>query len=124
MQQVAVGLRVVRGGGAARLHRRHGDALVDEAYAGHMCGAGEDRIELGAFLGLGAERMPVDGEIALRLRPDLRHAGLRCTGDIGHRIARRVVNLDQFGGVARLCLRLGDDQRHRVADMARAIASK
>ena len=71
-----------------------------------------------------AEAGPVERQIARRLRPDLRRAGRRGGDNIGHRIARLVIDGDLLGGIARDRLGFGDDQRHRVADMPHHIAGQ
>ena len=49
---------------------------------------------------------------------ELRRAGLERLEARGHRRQRLVLDRDLLGGVARLRLGVGDNQRHRIADMA------
>ena len=60
---------------------------------------------------------PIDGEIARRLRPDLRRAGFERGARVGHRGERVVFDGDELGGILRGERALGDDHRHRLADM-------
>ncbi len=78
-----------------------------------------DRRAVGA-----AEAVPVERDIARRLGPELRRLRQHRGGDIGHRIARLVIDRDKFGGVARDRLALGDDERHGLAGMADAVAGQ
>ena len=122
-QDEPVGLAVVARQRAARLHRRHDDALVDQTDPRDMRGAGESRRRPGA-LGRRPEPVPVERDIARRLGPELRRLRQRRGRDIGDRIARLVIDRDKLGGVARDRLALGDDQRDGLADMADAVAGQ
>jgi hypothetical protein len=84
----------------------------------------EDGVEFGALLRLCRIGMPVKGDIARRLGPELRRARQRRARDIGDGVTRRVIDLYPLGRVARRRFAVGDHQRHRVADMAHALADE
>ena len=88
-KRVAVGRAVVGGERAARLHRRHDDALVVEAHPRDMGGAGKNLVERARFSGVGAGAVPIEREVARRFGPDLRRSGSAGAAKIGHRVARR-----------------------------------
>ena len=82
-------------------------------------------VDLGRHLvGIGGEPGPVDRDVAGRLRPDLRRAGLHRFAQIGHRIGRRVVDLDRLGAVLRRGEGLADHHGDRLADVAHALAGQ
>ena len=108
-----VALGIVLGHHAARFHVVGDEALVDDLHFGDGMRLPEDRIHLG----LVAERL-VEQHVAREGRPDLRSPLLDCGADAGHRRLRLPVDGERFGGIARLFDRIGDDERHRVTDMA------
>ena len=62
------------------------------------------------------------GEIARRFVPEPRRPGGERRRRIDDRLQRPVLDLDPLGRVARLLAGLGDDERHRIADMAHPAA--
>ena len=117
-QRVTVGRGIVARGGAARLDRGDSHALIHDRDARHEFCRGEDGIDLaGIGLGIGGRPRPVDGEIARSLRPDLRRAGFKRGARVGHRGERVVFDRYELGGILRGERALGDDHRHRLADM-------
>ena len=88
------------------------DARLDD-----MLGLGEG----GIGRGLIAEHQPERPVALLVVLPDLRRALLRGVLEIGDRRQFLVLDLDQFGGVARLHLGLGDHEGDAVADIAHAV---
>ena len=120
---ITIARRVVARGRAARLHGDVRQPLLRDLDARDVLGRGDDAFDLGGVrIGIGMGAGPVEGEIAGRLRPQLRCAGClrRVHGD--DRIQRLVVDLDQVGGVLRREFGLGDHHRDRLADIHRAFA--
>ena len=76
--------------------------------------------ERGGGRGLVAD-LDIDAEIAGRLVPQPRRAGLQRVGGARHRRQRLVGDVDQLGGVLRLRDRLGDDHGDGLADKARLV---
>jgi len=62
--------------------------------------------------------VPVVAKIARRLGVDLWRARLQRRGRVDGGRLLGIIDIDEFGGIARLGQRLGDDDRHRVADIA------
>ena len=86
-QQIAVVRLVVARGAAARLHRGDVDALMHQRDPRDMRRGLHRRVDLGRHLvGIGREPGPVDRDVARRLRPHLRRAGLHRLAQIGHRV--------------------------------------
>ena len=81
-----------------------------------MGGVGEGRLGLGL---VAVDRGEAD--VVLAVVPDQRRAGLGGVGGGDRGRQRLVVDLDQFGGVHRLVLGLGDDEGDIVADEAHAV---
>ena len=69
---------------------------------------------------IGVAALDVVGEIARRLGPDRRRPGGECREAVDHGVERLVVDLDQLGRLARGLRAVGDDEGHRIADMAHA----
>ncbi len=116
LDRVALAGLVVGGERRARLHRHHGDAGVDDVELCHMRGAGERGLDLGGVAIVIVQRHVV-GDVVV----ELRRAGLGGflgVGDGGQRID---IEHDGFGGIARLRQRLGDHERHGVADIAHLV---
>jgi hypothetical protein len=111
--------RVLAGGAVefadrgARLHRIRHEPVVDEVELDDPGRPADGGIDRG-----GVAQMPVVADIAGRLGPDLRRAGLQRGDDIDDRRLDCVVDDDLLGRVARRCQAVGDDHRDRVADMA------
>ena len=84
---------------------------------------GENPLALGAAL-VGRKPGPVERDVAGRLRPQQRGVGLDCRGDVGHRVARRVIDRDEFGRVACRRFGFGNHHRDRVADMPDDVAGQ
>ena len=112
---------IVARGRAARLERGDHQPLVDEFDAHDMGGVLERMVERRLLLAVGiGRRGPVEGDIAGRLRPELRRAGRDGGARIGYRGQRLIVDRDLLAGVLR---RLGADRdhhRHRLAYMQHA----
>ena len=81
-----------------------------------MGGAGEGRIDLG-----GVAIVIVERDVVRDVIVELRRAGLGRVGGIGHGRQRLDVELDGFGGIARLRHRLGHDEGHGIADIAHLV---
>ena len=75
----------------------------------------------GRLGGGGVTLRPGAGEVARRLRPDLRRAGCARLCGVDHRGQLGVVHAHQVRCVARGRLGLGHDHGHRLADMAHAV---
>ena len=117
-QRILVVRRIIACGGAARLHRGDRDALIGHRNARDEFGGLEDRVDLARIgLGIGGKSGPVDGQVARRLRPDLRRAGDERGAGVGYPRQRLVVDGDEFGGVLRRGGALADDHRDRLTDM-------
>ena len=99
---------------SARLQRRDHDAVVHQLQFDDMYRAG-DR---GARSGLIA-LLEAIGQVVRRLLPYLRRGRQQGGGRIDHRWQRLPFHRDTLCCVTRRCTRLGDHERHRVADMAR-----
>ena len=122
-QQVAAVRRVIARGTAAWLHRGDVDALVHQRDFRHMRRRFHRFVDLGRhFVGVGGEAGPIDRDVARRFGPDLRRAWLDRRAEIGYRVERREIHLDRFGAVLRRCQGLADHHRHRLADVAHAVA--
>ncbi len=121
-ENVAIAGAVVAGQRAARLHRRHDDALVDEPHPRNVRGAGKRLLDV-MPVGAGKAR-PVERDIARRLGPDLRRLRPDRGGDIGHRRAHVIIHQHPLGSIARGRVGFGHHQRHRVADMPHHIAGQ
>ncbi len=103
--------RLVEADGAARLHGRRGDAVDDELVLDHMRGARKRRVgRLLVTLDLD------EADIVRAILPNQRHAGIDRVAGRDHGRQRLVIDLDQFGGVDRLEIGLGDDEGDIVAD--------
>ena len=66
--------------------------------------------------------LPMDAEVRAALRPHQRHAGVVRMREVGDRRQRIVIDIDQFGGVARLLQAVGDDIGDGVADKTHGAA--
>ena len=85
-QRVAVACRVIARGRAARLHGVDDEALVDDADARDMRGAGENRVDRARIAAVVRHRAgPVDRHIAGRLGKQLRRAGGERRARVGDR---------------------------------------
>ena len=104
---------VVFGDCRARFNGVRGQPVVDGIERGDVMGVGERRI--GRRL---VADFPVVTKIVRHVVMDLRAAGRHGVGRRGDRRQFFVIDRDPFGRVLRLFQRLGNDQRHRVADMA------
>jgi hypothetical protein len=98
---------------AARLHRVGDDPVIDEIEFDDICRGSECCGDRGAVAG-----SPIEAEIARHFRRNLRRS--RHTGGCGgrHRRQGAIVDHDLLSGVERLRAGLGDNQRHRLADIA------
>ncbi len=99
--------------GGARLDRVGDETVVDEVEPDDARRPGERRIDRGEVA-----EVPVVAEIARRLVAHLWRPRAQRRGRVGDGGLLDIVDPDQFGGVAGLRRRLGDDHRDRVADMA------
>ena len=87
-----------------------------------MRGLREGARERGLLFAVGVGgRRPVEGDIAGRLRPELRRVRLYCVARVGDGGELVVFDRDEIGGVLRLRISLGQHQRHRLADMHDAV---
>ena len=119
MSRVTAGRRIVRADDAARLHRVGDDAVIVERQAHDMRRLGEGGIGRG-----NVAVTPVQAEIARRLVGDERRVDGKRRCGRRHRRKRRVIDRDQLGGILCLLSILGDDKRHRLADMAHLVAGQ
>ena len=69
-------------------------------------------------LGVAHVVVPIEHQIAGDMVKQLRRAGGDRILRVGDDRQRLIFHLDRFGGVARGAQRLGDDERHRLADIA------
>ena len=113
VQRVAIAGRVVAADAAARLHRVGDDAVVVEPPRDRVRGGGEGGLGRGGVAG-----MPVHAQIAGHQRRQQRRAGRGCGGGGDDGLQRIIFDRNALGGIERLGVRLGDDQHHRLADMA------
>jgi hypothetical protein len=98
--------------------------LIDKPHTCDVGRSGKDAVEIGAVLGFGAIRVPVDRDIVRRLRPNLGCPGRGGASDVGDGVTRGVIDLDQFGRIACLSLSAGDDEHNGIANMAHAVAGE
>jgi hypothetical protein len=113
VERVAVIGAVVLAVRRAWLDRVRDQPVVDEFQLGDMRRLGESRVDRG----LVAQRPDVAGVVG---RDVVQHRGalLGRLHGVDHRGQHVVAHLDLLGRVARLFLRLGDDDGHMVADVA------
>jgi hypothetical protein len=97
----------------ARLHRAADDPVVDEIERDRLVSAGEGRLD-----GAPVMAFPVNAEVRAALGVEEWRVGPVRGRQIDDRRQRLVVDPDQLGGVARLVEALGDDESHRVTDIA------
>ena len=97
----------------ARLDRRRHDPVVDELDLDDMGGLGERGANPFAVAALEPE-----AEIAGRLLPDGGRPRQQSRRRIDHGGERPIIDRDPLGRVTRRLAAFGDDQRHRIADMA------
>jgi hypothetical protein len=87
-----------------------------------VLGGREDRLDLARVgVGIGGRARPVDGQIAGRLRPQLRRAVAQRFARIDHRRQLLVLDGNELGGVLRGRGSLGDHHGDRLADMHDAL---
>jgi hypothetical protein len=110
-QLIAAG--VIFGECRARLHRVRHQPIVDDIELGDVLG----RFECG-FSAFRIADVPLIDRVIRRDFVDLRGARLLRRGQVGDRRQHGVVDLELFGGVARLRQRLRNDNRDRIADVA------
>ena len=106
-------IRAVVPEGRARLHGVHHDTVVDQLEAGHVGGL----LERGGGRGRIAH-FPVERDVVLCVRPDLRRSGVTGGGQRDHGGQFLVIHVDQLRGVARLGEGIGNHHRHRLAHVA------
>jgi len=119
MQRVAPARRVVEPDAAARLHRIGDDAVIVEVELDHMCRRLEGGVDGRMIAG-----PPLEADIARHIRCKLWRAWSTSGGSGRHRRQRHIVDRDQLGGIERQGLRLGGDERHRLADEAHLAAGQ
>jgi len=107
------GRRVVGGEHRARFDRMRDQAVVAQVELHGVRGRGEGGVHRFALADL-----PVEGHVAGRLFVDRGSAAFESGHDVGHGVERFVVDGDPVGGVACEVAVLGDDDGHRVADVA------
>ena len=113
----AAGRRVVAADSGPRLDRRDDQPVVDELDLDDMRGRCHRRVDRRLVAAL-----ETVGEVAGRFVPQQRRAKLQRGRRIDHRGQDPVIDRDQLGGVAGDIPGLGDDERHRIADMTHAAA--
>ena len=96
--------------------RERDHALVDDVERDHVAGLGEGRGR-----GLGVAVAHLGGDVAGGLVADQRRAFGDRAVEVDHHRQLFVVDHHGFGRVARLLQRLGDHERHRLADEAHAL---
>ena len=112
----AVGRGVPARDAGALLDRRHDDAVVHHVDLDDVRGVLHRLRHRGGIALLDVER-----RVVRRLRPELRRAVHDRRAAVDDRRQRLVVDLDQLGRFARRLGAVGDDERHRIADMAHAL---
>ena len=95
---------------AARLDRADGETLVAHACGNDAVGRGEGRVRA-----RGIAHLPAEDAVARQAVADRR--GCRRRARIGEGGQVGDLDLHQFGGVARLLRRRGEDDRHRLPDI-------
>ena len=110
-----VGRGIVARDAGARLDRHHDDAVVHHLDGDDMGGV-LHRLRHGIVVAL----LEMEGEIARRLVPERRRAVRKSRHAVDDGRQRLVVDLDQLGRLARRLDAVGDDEGHRIADMAHA----
>ena len=96
-----------------RLHRIRHEAVVDEVERGDMGGRCDGLVD-----GLQIADFPVIDLVARRVVVDLRRTRFQGIDSAGDSRQDVVIDLDRLGGVTRLGLGVGDNDRHRIADIA------
>ncbi len=106
------GQRIGRDEGGAPLHRQRDDALRADPLL--------DRVRrlVERLVGVAACARVLDADVVRDAVPDSRRARLAAGLDIGDGLQLLIVDLDQFGGVASLCLRFGEDRDDRLSGPA------
>ncbi len=97
----------------ARLHGVRHQPVVQDVELDDMRRLLERRGRL-----VGIAEIPVEDQVVLGFRVDLRRALVHRLRGIGDRLQFLVGDLDRLGGVARLALGVGHHDHHRVADIA------
>ena len=114
VERVGIVGGVVVANGHSRLHGDRGKPVVLDPQLHHVPGLGEGGV--GRIL---VAEHEAESDVALwAIVPDFGGAVLGGIFEVHHRRQRFIVDLDQFGGIARLTQRLGDDERDAVADEA------
>ena len=119
VERVAVAVGMILADRGARLDRVGGDAGVVELERDHVLGVGKRGV--GRVLVAHHQR---ERDVVRRLVPHRRRARLHRILDGDDRRQRLVVDLDQFGGIARLRQRFGDHEGDAVADRAHLVGGK
>ena len=112
VQRIALGLGVVFGARAPRLHRIRRNATDVVVELDHMSGRFEGSLDRRAVA-----EVVFEADIVGRFGPYGGRARLDGPAGLGHRRQRVVVDHDLLRGVARLGQRLGDDRGDAIADM-------
>jgi len=116
VERVAARTLVIFADGRARLHRVRDQTIIDEVELHHLRRLGESRLRLR----LVAE-FPLEAGVVRRFGMNLRRSrGLTRRERHGGR-QFLIIDVDHLGGGFRLCLRLGDDHRDVVADIAHRV---
>ncbi len=111
--RIAAGCPIVESDDATRLHRIGHNAMVVDAQTNNV----RRRRRGSASL----SRHPGEAQIARRFGGNLRRPrGARCSR-IDDRRQRRVIDHHMFGGVERRVAAGGDDERHRLPDIAHLV---
>ena len=114
-----IGRGVVSRDSGARLDGRHDDAVVH-----HLDLDDVRRLLHRLSHSRGVTLVQVEGEITRRLLPDRGRAGGERRHAVDDGRQRLVVDLDKLGRLAGDLLAVGNDEGHRIADMAHAALGK
>ena len=112
---VAARLVVVPDAGA-RLHRHGRDAVDHQTMTHDVVRTREGRIGCGLVA-----REVNEADVVRAIVPDPRPPGRHGIGSRGHRRQRFVVDLDQLGGVGRLCVSLRNHKCDVISDPAHTL---
>ena len=107
--------RVDLGDAPTRLHRLVRVAVLHETFAHDPVGAGERGVDVAVVAVVALQH------VAVRSGPDRRPGGIERVLDGRDRRQLLVVDLHELRGVLGDVARLGDDERHRIADDPHAV---
>ena len=119
-QRVAILARIVFGEAAARLHRIGGEPADRHAMAHDVSGARRRPSSTAALSPASWTKAWLSGHSSHTAGAP----GATASSERHHGRQRLVVDLDRLGGVLRLVERVGDHERHRIADVAHALVRR